>query len=122
MTETTAGGSSATFIIALVIAVLIGLWASRIMVKKGRSAGAGWALGLLLGLVGVLIAALLSSKRPAGPDEPYRAPYRASDGRWYANRPGGYYIYSEQTRMWSPVGSSVPVEALSDEALEAEAR
>jgi hypothetical protein len=36
-----------------------GYWASRIMEEKGRSAGAGWGLGLLLSLAGVLIAAIL---------------------------------------------------------------
>ena len=35
------------------------------MAGKGRSAGAGWALGLILGIFGVLIAAVLSG-RPQG--------------------------------------------------------
>jgi hypothetical protein len=44
----------------LAVWVAIGYWTARIMEKKGRSAGAGWALGLVLGLLGTLIAALLT--------------------------------------------------------------
>ena len=46
--------------------VILALWigcgwaASAIMAGKGRAAGAGWALGLILGIFGVLIAAVLS--------------------------------------------------------------
>ena len=47
-------------IIVIALWVALGYWASRIMHKKGRSEGAGWALGILLGLLGVLIAALLT--------------------------------------------------------------
>ena len=41
---------------------LMGLWASKVMAGKGRSSGAGWALGLFLGPIGVLIAYVNSSQ------------------------------------------------------------
>ena len=49
---------------AVVIAVLAawigcGSWASSTMRTKGRSAGAGWVLGLVLGPFGMLIAAMM---------------------------------------------------------------
>ena len=50
----------------LLLVVLLSLWilcgwfSSKIMKSKGRSSGAGWALGLLLGIIGLIIAALLS--------------------------------------------------------------
>lgn len=47
-------------LLPFVLWLLCGLWASRIMAGKGRSQGAGWALGLILGLIGVLICALQS--------------------------------------------------------------
>ena len=52
---------SLIFLLALWIALWIGCgWAaSAIMAGKGRDAGAGWALGLILGIFGVLIAAVL---------------------------------------------------------------
>ena len=59
---------SLIFLLALWIGVGLALWigcgwaASAIMAGKGRSAGAGWALGLIIGIFGVLIAAVLSGR------------------------------------------------------------
>lgn len=52
-------------VIFLGIWLLMGFWASSVTAKKGRSAGAGWGLGLLLGIIGVVIAYCLT---------PYREP------------------------------------------------
>ena len=49
-------------IVVILIRVAFGLLSANIMKKKGRSAGAGWALGLCLGIIGLIIAAVLSSK------------------------------------------------------------
>lgn len=46
----------------LVIWVLCVWWASNITKKKGRGAGTGLVLGILLGIIGVAIAALLSAE------------------------------------------------------------
>jgi len=46
------------FLIGLTVAC--GFWAKSIMIGKGRSGSSGFWLGFFLGLVGVLIAALLS--------------------------------------------------------------
>jgi len=47
-------------LIFLAIPVLCGWWAGSIMSRKGRSGGAGWALGIFLGPIGLLIAASMS--------------------------------------------------------------
>ena len=49
-------------ILSLALCIVWGAVCSNIMKKKGRSSGAGWALGIFLGLIGVLICALLSNK------------------------------------------------------------
>lgn len=49
-------------VVGLIMGVVWGAVASNIMKKKGRSSGAGWALGILLGLIGVIICACLSDK------------------------------------------------------------
>ncbi len=49
-------------LLSLALGVVWGAVCSNIMKKKGRSSGAGWALGFFLGLIGVLICALLSNK------------------------------------------------------------
>ena len=52
-------------LVMMVILILMGArvllgWACAVILRrKGRSAGAGWALGLILGLLGLLIAAVL---------------------------------------------------------------
>ena len=52
-------------LVILVILILIGARAlmgwgcAALLRRKGRSAGAGWVLGLILGLLGLLIAAVL---------------------------------------------------------------
>jgi len=43
------------------------------MDKKGRSKGAGWALGFFLGIIGVIIAASLSDLSPPKTDEPRKS-------------------------------------------------
>jgi uncharacterized membrane protein YeaQ/YmgE (transglycosylase-associated protein family) len=53
-----------TLIFGLIMGVVWGAVASGIMKKKGRSSGAGWALGFFLGLIGVIICACLSNKAP----------------------------------------------------------
>ncbi len=45
--------------IMLIVGVICGAISAGIMKGKGRSAGAGWALGLLIGVFGILVAALL---------------------------------------------------------------
>lgn len=47
-------------IISLVIWILLGIWGSNIMEKKGRSGVVGFIVGALLGLIGILILYLLS--------------------------------------------------------------
>ena len=42
-------------LIFIVVAVLMGYWGSTIKKKKNRSEGAGWALGIFLGLIGIVI-------------------------------------------------------------------
>ncbi|MBS7540644.1 hypothetical protein, partial [Ancylobacter lacus] len=49
--------------VALMYAGLCGWGAAAIMQKKGRSATAGAVLGVLLGLIGILIAACLSDQK-----------------------------------------------------------
>lgn len=56
--------SAWTYIFGLAMSVVWGAVASNIMKKKGRSSGAGWALGIFLGLIGVIICACLSNKAP----------------------------------------------------------
>ena len=58
---------SGTIIAILVIGlrIAIGSWAARIMKNKGRSEGAGWAIGIFLGLIGVIITACLSTDENA---------------------------------------------------------
>jgi hypothetical protein len=56
---------------ALVVCFIVGVWvlpplfARNLMKGKGRSPGAGVALGILLGWIGVLIAACLSTDQYA---------------------------------------------------------
>ena len=53
--------------VVLILAAVIGIWimpvivGHRLMKGKGRSGGAGIALGILLGWIGVLIVACLST-------------------------------------------------------------
>jgi hypothetical protein len=49
-------------LVVILIRVGFGFFSANIMKKKGRSAGAGWALGLCLGVIGLIIAAVLSNK------------------------------------------------------------
>jgi uncharacterized membrane protein YeaQ/YmgE (transglycosylase-associated protein family) len=63
--------ASETWPKVLLVIVLIGiqsLWgygASRIMKRKNRSVGAGWVLGMVLGIVGIGIAAVLRPSHEA---------------------------------------------------------
>lgn len=49
-------------IIQLGLWLLMGYWGYRIMEKKNRNGGVGAALGILLGLIGILICYLHSDK------------------------------------------------------------
>lgn len=55
------------WLILLALWVLFGLWGKSIMESKGRSGGAGLALGLGLGFVGIILCALM------GPSAEYQA-------------------------------------------------
>jgi uncharacterized membrane protein YeaQ/YmgE (transglycosylase-associated protein family) len=46
-------------IVGLIVSVICGAASASIMKSKGRSSGAGWALGLLLGIIGLIISAVL---------------------------------------------------------------
>jgi hypothetical protein len=46
----------------IVVALVFGAISSQIFKGKGRSAGSGFALGFLLGLIGLIIALFLSDK------------------------------------------------------------
>lgn len=54
------------FVFIAMIAVGLGFWASSIAKKKNRSAGGFFALGLFLGVIGVIIAAVVSLGPPPG--------------------------------------------------------
>ena len=45
-------------LVYIAVCGLMGMWSASIWEKKGGSKGAGWAFGLLLGIFGVLAAAL----------------------------------------------------------------
>ena len=52
-------------IVFLVVWLGLGFWGSRVMSNKGRSAGAGWALGLIGGIFGIVVAYVLDEKQQA---------------------------------------------------------
>jgi hypothetical protein len=54
-------------VIVIAIPVLFGWWASAIAKKKGHSVGGYFALGFFLGVIGVIIAAVVSPAVPAAP-------------------------------------------------------
>lgn len=64
-------GPFAVFSLLYLTAVLLacGWWSARLMRNRGRSARAGWALGLLLNIWGVVIAAVLPPARETDSDE-----------------------------------------------------
>jgi len=55
--------AAVSIIVFVVIALACGAWAGSICNNKGRRERLGWALGLILGLIGVLIAWLLPPSR-----------------------------------------------------------
>lgn len=52
-------GSGMSCTIAILMGIVCGAIAANIMKSKGRSGGSGWALGLFLGIIGLIIAAVL---------------------------------------------------------------
>lgn len=46
-------------VVVLIVAIICGAASASIMESKGRGGGGGWALGLLLGFIGLIIAAAL---------------------------------------------------------------
>jgi hypothetical protein len=61
-----------TLVVGIAIPVGLGFWASSIAKKKERSAGGFFALGFFLGVIGVIIAAVVSPGQP-GPRPGMRA-------------------------------------------------
>lgn len=49
-------------IVVLIIGGLLGWWGSAVMAKKGRSPLAGFLLGFILGIIGVVICYIHSDK------------------------------------------------------------
>jgi hypothetical protein len=78
------GSSSSLAGVAIVVIVLLVIWLALILgtmklaKSKGRSAGEGVALGLLFGLIGLIIEALLPKRPPPpagrGPYPPHLPP------------------------------------------------
>ncbi|MHC1740134.1 MAG: zinc ribbon domain-containing protein [Anaerolineaceae bacterium] len=52
-------GSTLTCVLALIGGIVCGAISASIMKSKGRSEGVGWILGLLIGIFGLIIVALL---------------------------------------------------------------
>ena len=50
-------------IMLLAIWFMMGWWAADVWKRKGRTGGGGWGLGLILGIIGVVIAYCLPSKK-----------------------------------------------------------
>jgi hypothetical protein len=94
----------------LIIWVAFGFFGGVITKSKGRGAGIGWVLGLLLGGIGLIIAAVMREERPPAPG----APYRANDGKWYAQQPDGWHVYDPGPRQWIKMPQQ-PVLAMSDQ-------
>jgi uncharacterized membrane protein YeaQ/YmgE (transglycosylase-associated protein family) len=55
------GSGSIIAILVIGLRIAIGSWSARIMKNKRRSVGVGWIMGIFLGLLGVIIAACLST-------------------------------------------------------------
>lgn len=124
MIAASSDGAAIVGVLVLYLAFLIGLtvacgfWAKSIMIGKGRSGSSGFWLGFFLGLLGVLIAALLSptpehefrkqqqmmSMMGASPGfQPYmgRSPTTPQAGQWAADPYGRHQMRYHDGQRWT---------------------
>jgi hypothetical protein len=90
-----ASNSGVTLAVSLVISIGCAFGAKAILIGKGRSGSAGFCLGLFLGLIGLLIAAVLSpARQPQQMGSPYGSyPGQPGQGGQWAPDPFGRHQF-----------------------------
>lgn len=54
------GPTELLILVAFILPLVFGYFCSKILKNKGRSSGLGWLLGIFLGIIGLIIANILS--------------------------------------------------------------
>ena len=75
------------------LAVICGAWAADAAERKGISRGTGWALGLLLGLIGRIIVGVMRDRRNVQPGAVQWAPMHGETHRVYITDGSGQFIW-----------------------------
>jgi hypothetical protein len=95
-TESDSASAVWGLLVAVGLAVICGAWTADAAERKGISRGTGWALGLLLGLVGRIIVGVMRDRRNAQPGPVQWAPTWPAHGethRVYITDGGGQFIW-----------------------------
>jgi hypothetical protein len=80
----------------LVFVVVMGLIGGMITNSNGRGTAPGFILGLLLGVIGLIIAAVMGKAAPPAPG----TPYLGRDRQWYVSKADGTYTYDQAAQTW----------------------
>ena len=107
--------------VVVIVWLLSGVAAALIWSSKGGSPGAGFLIGLLLGPLGLIIVLVATPSRgksaslracphcnvPMRPDasvcphcQRESQPWRLHEGRWWVERPEGWYYLDDQRNAW----------------------
>ena len=122
----------------LVLLLVLGLIAAFVWQNKGGNFFAGFALGFLLGLIGIIIVAAVTPSKRVEPVEqrtrecpscksPMRRdasvcphcqresePWTLHEGRWWVKRDSGDYYYDETKKEWVLFTRAVPSSAIPE--------
>jgi hypothetical protein len=92
-TESDAFSEFYGLLVTVGLAVICGAWTADAAERKGISRGTGWALGLLLGLIGRIIVGVMRDRRNVQPGKVQWAPAYGETHRVHITDEGGQFIW-----------------------------